>query len=82
MRPKIRRHLLPRALLAHLLDRVEARQVAVDQLVLFSDGCAQEPEVPNGSWFKRFPGLIVCGEGELVKTFLVPGQVPHDEAVE
>lgn len=56
--------------------------MAVDQLVLFSDGCAQEPEVPNGSWFKRFPGLIVCGEGELVKTFLVPGQVPHDEAVE
>jgi hypothetical protein len=21
------------------------------------------PEVPEGEWFKRFPGMIVCGEG-------------------
>jgi hypothetical protein len=75
--PKIRRRSLPPALLAHLLDRVQARQVAVEQLVLFADWCASEPEVPAGPWFKRFPGLIVCGQGELVKTFLIPGQVPH-----
>jgi hypothetical protein len=25
------------------------------------------PEVPAGDWFKRFPGMTVCGEGELVK---------------
>jgi hypothetical protein len=23
-----------------------------------------EPEVPEGQWFKRFPEMIVCGEGE------------------
>jgi hypothetical protein len=34
-----------------------------------------EPEVPNGPWFKKFPGLTVCGERELIKTFLQPGQV-------
>jgi hypothetical protein len=34
-----------------------------------------EPEVPDGQWFKQFSGLTVCGEGELVKTFLQPGQI-------
>lgn len=67
--------------MAHLLDRVKSRHVPPDQLVLLADWCSQEPDVPAGTWFKRFPGLIVCGEGELVKTFLVPGQVPHGEEV-
>jgi hypothetical protein len=40
-----------------------------------------EPEVPSGRWFKRFPELIVCGEGELIKTFLVAGQTPTGEEV-
>ena len=35
-----------------------------------------EPEVPEGPWFKRLSGMIVGGEGELVKTFLLPGQSP------
>lgn len=63
----------------NLLDRVKQRHISVEQLVLFSDWCSLEPEVPDGEWFKRFPGMIVCGEGELVKTFLVPGQVPHGQ---
>lgn len=41
-----------------------------------------QPEVPAGKWFKRFPGMIVCGEGELVKTFLVGGQIPLGEEVQ
>lgn len=40
-----------------------------------------QPEVPGGKWFKRFPEMIVCGEGELIKTFLVPGQIPNGEEV-
>ena len=80
--PKILRRNLPRSLMAHLLHRVNLRHISVDQLVLFSDWCSLEPEVPEGEWFKRFPGLIVCGEGELVKTFLVPGQAPHGQEVE
>ena len=39
------------------------------------------PEVPEGEWCKRLPSMIVCGEGELVKTFLVPGQAPHGQEV-
>ena len=33
-----------------------------------------EPDVPEGRWFKRFPEVVVCGEGELIKTFLRPDQ--------
>ena len=35
-----------------------------------------DPIVPEGRRFKRFDHSIVCGEGTLVKTFLVPGQLP------
>jgi hypothetical protein len=35
-----------------------------------------DPEVPEGKWFKIFSGMTVCGEGELIKTFLQPGQLP------
>jgi hypothetical protein len=79
--PKIRRSRLPEALIRHLVLRIRQREVAMDQLGLFADWCDTNPEVPTGPWFKRFPGLIACGEGDLVKTFLVPGQVPHGEEV-
>jgi hypothetical protein len=74
--PRIRRHNLPAGLLDHLLDRVIRRNVSADQLELLADWLRAEPEVPEGKWFKNFPGLTVCGEGEFIKTFLVPGQVP------
>lgn len=48
---------------------------------MFADWLSQQPEVPDGKWFKRFAGMTVCGEGELVKTFLVPGQIPDVEEV-
>jgi len=38
-----------------------------------ADWLDSEPEVPEGRWFKRFSGMTVCGEGELVKTFLIDG---------
>ena len=73
--PKIRRQNLPPALYAHLLDRVQQRNISAEQLRLLLRWVDTQPEVPPGSWFKRFPGLLVCGEGELIKTFLSPGQV-------
>jgi len=79
--PKIRRQNVPPGLLNHLLDRITERQISADQLEQFADWPVTEPEVPEGSWFKRFPEMIVCGEGELVKTFLSLGQVPAGEEV-
>ena len=43
---------------------------------------ATDPEVPAGRWFKRFASFTLCGEGELVKTFLLPGQAPDGEEVD
>ena len=74
--PKIRRRNLPPALLNHLLDRIKRREISSDQLGALADWLDTEPEVPDGKWFKRFSGMTVCGEGELVKTFLTSGQAP------
>jgi ribosomal protein S18 acetylase RimI-like enzyme len=79
--PKIRRQNLPPALLRHLLDRIRARNISADQLGLLAVWLNTQPTVPAGRWFKRFPAMIVCGEGELIKTFLVPGQVPEGDPV-
>lgn len=73
--PRVLRQGLPPALLQHLLDRIQQRQITADQLGLLATWLDQMPEVPAGSWFKRFSGMTVCGEGELVKTFLTPGQI-------
>ena len=66
----------------HLLERVQQRHISGKDLVLMVQWLDQQPEVPTGKWFKRFPGMTVCGEGELVKTFLVAGQAPLGEEVE
>ena len=77
--PRIRRLGLPPRLLDHLLDRVTSRKISAGQLGLLADWLYTEPEVPSGRWFKKFPGMTVCGEGELIKTFLQPGQLATGE---
>ncbi len=72
--PKVRRQNLPPALLQHLLERIQLREISASQLGLLAVWLDQQPAVPTGPWFKRFPGMTVCGEGELVKTFLTAAQ--------
>lgn len=79
--PKVRRRNIPPALLNHLLDRIAKRNIPVDQLGLLAEWLDTEPDVPSGKWYKRFPSMTGCGEGELVKTFLIPGQAAEGEAV-
>jgi hypothetical protein len=79
--PKFGGATCPPQLYAHLLERVEQRQISGQQLGLLVDWLDTQPEVPAGKWFKRFPGMIVCGEGEWIKTFLAPGQVPIGDEV-
>jgi hypothetical protein len=79
--PRIQRERIPDALMTHLIRRIRDREISTAQLGLFSRWLDADPEVPEGQWFKRFPDLIVCGEGELVKTFLRLGQVPAGEEV-
>ena len=79
--PQIRRQNLPRALYAHLLERIQQREISGQQLRLMLRWMDTRPEVPKGKWFKRFPGMFVCGEGELIKTFLSSGQVPSGDEI-
>ena len=79
--PKVRREGVPFALLRHLRDRVRNREISSDQLELLARWLDKNPEVPSGRWFKRFPEMIVCGEGELIRTFLRLGQIAKGEEV-
>ena len=79
--PRIRRRNLPPPLLAHLLDRIHARSISADQLGLLAEWLDSGPEVPESRWFKQFPGMTVCGEGELIKTFLQLGQLPDGKEI-
>jgi len=79
--PRIRRQNVPPALFQHLLDRVQSRKIPASQLELLAKWLDREPEVPQSQWYKRFSGMIVCGEGELIKTFLLPTQAPKGQRV-
>jgi hypothetical protein len=79
--PTVRRHNLPPALFQHLLDRIQSRKIPATQLELLAKWLDTEPEVPEGQWYKRFSSMTVCGEGELIKTFLLPGQSVKGERV-
>ena len=79
--PRVRRRGVPRALLEHLWLRVDQREISLAQLELFATWLESEPEVPHGRWFKRFPEMTVCGEGELVRTFLRLGQIAEGTEV-
>jgi ribosomal protein S18 acetylase RimI-like enzyme len=77
--PEIRRSKLPQPLLVHLLTRMRQRGISHDQIVLLARWLDTGPVVPESKWFKRFAGFTVCGEGELIKTFLLPGQAPDGQ---
>ena len=72
--PRVRRKDVPPALFQPLLERIQERHIDARQLELLAAWLDREPEVPEGPWYRAFPGMTVCGEGELVKTFLLPGQ--------
>lgn len=79
--PRVRRQNVPPALFQHLLDRVRSRRIPASHLELLAKWLDSQPEVPEGQWYKRFSGMTVCGEGELIKTFLLPTQAPKGQRV-
>jgi hypothetical protein len=79
--PKVRRQNLPPALFQHLLERIQSRKIPATHLQLLATWLDMEPDVPEGEWYKRFSAMTVCGEGELIKTFLLPGQAPKGKRV-
>ena len=79
--PKVRRQNLPPALFRHLLERIQSRKVPATQLELHATWLDTEPDVPEGEWYKRFSAMTVCGERELIKTFLLPGQAAKGKRI-
>lgn len=79
--PGVRRQNVPPALFQHLLDRVRSRRIPASHLELLAKWLDSQPEVPEGQWYKRFSGMTVCGEGESIKTFLLPTQAPKGQRV-
>ncbi len=43
----------------HLVDRIHTREIDADALQLFAAWLNTAPEVPESSWYKRFPGMTV-----------------------
>jgi len=74
--PKVRRTSVPPAIFHHLLTRIRERRIPAAQLEELAAWLDEEPDVPAGPWFKRLSGMTVCGDGELVKTFLLPEKLP------
>jgi hypothetical protein len=70
--PKIQWDRLPREKWAHLRDRAKERQIS--QSDLFELWKAQDPDVPDGDWYKDFGTLKLCGSGRYPSTFLTAGQ--------
>jgi hypothetical protein len=79
--PRVRRHNVPPALFQHLIERIQNRRILASQLELLAKWLDSEPEVPEGMWYRRFSGMTVCGEGELIKTFPLAGQAPKGQRV-
>lgn len=61
--------------------RLQSRKIPARQPELLARRLDTGPEVSEGEWFKRIPGMTVCGEGELIRTFLLPGPHPKGRPV-
>ena len=79
--PRVRRQDVPPALFQHLLDRVQSRKIPASRLELLAKWLDREPEVADGQWRKGLSGMTVCGEGALIKTFLLPSQAPKGQRI-
>jgi hypothetical protein len=70
--PKIQWENLPREKWTHLRDRAKERNVSMEDL--FEYWKSQNPDVPDGDWYKDFGTFKLCGTGRLPSTFLMAGQ--------
>ena len=77
--PQIQTRNLPLRVFRHLSEQAAARHISAEDLLALTEWLASSPNVPEGDWFKRFEGMILCGHGVLPKTFLIAGQVPFGE---
>lgn len=80
--PKIRFSDLPRGLWDHLLDRVQQREITLDNLRELQAWVKSEPHAPEGDWYKDFGSFVLCGSGEYPRTVLRQGMAPYGKRIE
>jgi hypothetical protein len=71
----------PPYFMQHLVDRFREGRISVSDFDALQDWLDSDPDVPPGAWFKRFAKFTLVGEGEVPKTFLTSGMVPHGSEV-
>jgi len=75
--PKIQWERLPREKWAHLRDRAKQREISQHDLFALAKWKAEDPDVPDGDWYKDFGTFKLCGAGRFPSTFLMAGQAAH-----
>ena len=78
--PKIQWERLPREKWAHLRDRAKERKITNEDLFELAEWKSQDPDVPDGDWYKDFGTFKLCGTGRLPSTFLMAGQAARETA--
>jgi hypothetical protein len=63
------------------LNRAAEREFSYESMTRLAEWLDLDPEVPSETWYKRLPGMTVCGNGEFVSTFLTPDQAPHGREI-
>ena len=72
---------LPAAVRDHLVERMQDRNISLQDLNQLRVWIESKPNVPDGSWFKDFGSFKLRGEGKFPKTFLLPGQAAKGQAL-
>jgi hypothetical protein len=66
--PKIQWERLPREEWAHLRDRAKERKISEEDLFELAEWKAQDPDVPDGDWYREFGSFKLCGKGKYPST--------------
>lgn len=61
---------------------MKQREISMEALQQVLRWIESNPTVPMGDWFKRFPGVTVCGRDSLVRTLLTRQQTAVGAEVE
>jgi len=78
--PKIKRP--PRYFMKRLVDRFREGRVSAADFDALRDWLSSNPDVPPGKWYKKSAKFTLADAGEVPKTFLTPGMVPHGTEVQ
>jgi hypothetical protein len=62
-------------------DRAKERQVSEKDLFELAECKRQDPEVPDGDWYKDFGTFKLCGTGKYPSTFLLAGQTARGKGL-